>query len=142
MPQPEPTITAKVSADRRLIGARTAVLLMTLLPVLLLLAGLLATPRRPVDPIAVSTVFALFVMTPSAVISALLMWRFLPKGRPLLRSCLIAAVCSFAALGWVGDFWLIGIGAGLKWHWLKRFALPTGIFIILTACQWPRKANK
>lgn len=128
--------------DHRLLGARVAVLLMALLPALLLLGGLLATPNRPVDPIAVSTVLALFVVTPGTAISAFLMWRFLPKSRPLLRTCALGAVFSLAALAWVGDFWLIGINAGLKWHWLKRFALPTAIFIILTAAQWPRDAAK
>jgi len=116
--------------------------MMTLLPALLLLGGLLATPNRPVDPIAVSTVLALFVVTPGAAISAFLLWRFLPKPRPLLRCCTIGAVFSLTASAWVGDFWLIGISAGLKWHWLKWFALPTTTFIILTAAQWPRNASQ
>lgn len=128
------------TSNRQLTFARASVLFMTIVPLLLLLAGLAATPGRPNDPIAVSTVFALFVVTPGAIIVALLLRRFLPQNRPLLRSCSIAAVFSLAALVWIGDFWLIGIGAGLKWSWLKMCSWPTAAFILLTAYQWPRSA--
>lgn len=126
--------------NRQLTLARASVLFMTIVPPLLLLAGLAATPGRPNDSIAVSTVFALFVVTPGAIIVALLLRRFLRQNRPLLRSCSIAAVFFLAALVWIGDFWLIGIGGGHKWSWLKMFSWPTAAFILLTAYQWPRSA--
>lgn len=97
-------ITGKsAAADQRLTLARTAIMLMTIVPLLLWFAGLVATPGRPNDPIAVSTAFAFFVISPGAIIAAL-----------LLSSCSIAAVFLLAALVWIGDLWLIGFGVGTQ----------------------------
>ncbi len=123
-----------------LIWARAAVALMTSIPLLIWLVGLITVPGPMRDPIAVSTMFALMLVTPGVAVFSLASWYLLSRKRPLLTKCLIAAVSSFAALVWASDFWLIGIFAGQKLFWLKLFSWPTIAFVLLTAFQWPQNS--
>lgn len=121
----------------RVIAARCATVLMAIVPAVGFIAGLLTKPGPPRDPIAVSTVFALFFAIPGCIVAATLSFRFIPRRRPLLRCLMVATWFSLAALVCVADFWLIGIGAGLKSGYLKLYAVPVTVLIALTACQWP-----
>lgn len=115
--------------------ARSAIRAMAAVPALLLGAGILCPPNRPRDVIAVSTVCLIFPVLPSLVGAAVLVPRSLRTRWPAAARLTRAACLSVAALLIAGDFWLIGIFGGAKFHHGVISVPLASCFIVFTLMQ-------
>ncbi len=132
--------TNDCARDTPVFLARCTIGALAALPAALLVVGAVWPPGRPLDVIAVTSILVWWVFVPICTLAGLLVPLAIPKHGHARR--LFRATCfSVAALLLLGDFWMIGIGAGLKSFWWKYDLLPAGVFIALVLAQLPRRCH-